>query len=470
MVCFRSISKLVNGEIPEVVEADLESLVNADRSHFHPNTAAHIIESQGAKFFLKGEGVYLEDTDGRKYVDAYSGMGNVILGHGHPYVIQAIKDQLDQLCYVPAFFAYGNSPSALLAQSLADVSPNGLNHVQFANSGSEANELSFKLARLHHTVRGKTEKIKFISQRGAYHGATYAAMSAGGIPSYQQHFGPMMDGFIFVDMPDIYHSTSENVGADCAVDLEQTICSEGPETIAAFIIEPIMGVAGHLIPPPNYYPMVREICDRYDVLLIADEVVCGVGRTGKFFGLEHWSVVPDMMTLAKGITSGYQPLGATVISDAVWESILSVGTDYVFPHGTTTSAHPVCCAAGLATLEVVQRDNLVQRSHELGKYMLDDFESRLSENPYVGDIRGLGLLASIELVEDRETKRKFASDRAIGRKVYNSSMQGGVIVRTAKDIVSLRPPLISTEAEIDKIVEVVANAINELATSDVTTT
>ncbi len=443
-----------------ITSADLRK---ADRFHLHPNTAPHVIQDKGATFFLRGEGIYLEDADGNRYIDAYSGMGNVILGHGNTTVIDAIKTQLDDLCYVPAFFAYGNAPAAELANAIATVAPPDFNHVHFCNMGSEANEVAFKLARLHHHMRGKPEKWKFVSQEGAYHGATYATMAAGGIPHYRTYFGPGMDGFVFAKTPNTYRSESGNVGAECAADLERIIKEEGPETIAGFIIEPVMGVGGHLIPPPDYYPAVREICDRYDILLLADEVVCGFGRTGTMFGLEHWHVTPDIMTLAKGITSGYLPLAATVISDEVWSSVLQAGPDYVFPHGTTTSAHPVCCAAGLAVLNVLQQDGLIKRSRELGTRLLTGLQQGLASNPIAGDVRGLGLLASVELVNDRKSKERFPVEANVGKQATKRMMDDGVIVRCATDIISLRPPLISTEAEIDRIVAVVVEAIDAAA-------
>ena len=450
---------------------DLEQLIQADKEHLlHPMTPPHDIERLGAKFFVRGEGLYLVDAEGNRYIDAYSGMGNVILGHGHPDVVKAIKDQVDQLCYVPAFSRYGNPPAARLAKALTDIAPTGLNHAHFANSGSEANELSFKLARMYHDLTGNADKYKILSQDGAYHGVTYATMSAGGIPAYQQYFGPMMDGFAFVATPNTYRCDAcaaddcKDHGPD---DLERVILREGPDSVAAFIIEPVMGVGGHLVPGASYYPRVREICDRYNVLLIADEVVCGFGRTGTLFGLNHWDISPDLMSVAKGISSGYLPLGATVISDKAWAAILDAGEEYLFVHGHTTSAHPVCCAAGVATIEVIQRDGLVKNSKELGAYLLNRLQAGLADNPFAGDVRGLGLLASVELVQDPVTKEKFPVSDGVGKRAYQHIMDHGIIVRTANDIISLRPPLISTKKDIDEIVDVVVDAVDALETAKI---
>ena len=343
----------------------------------------------------RAKGVYLWDTDGRRYVDFSSQLMNVNIGHGHPSVIQAIKDQAERLPYVAPSFA--TQVRGELGRDLAKITPGSLPKAFFALGGAEANEHAIKIARMY------TGRQKIITRYRAYHGATFGAMSASGdvrrlagepgIPGVVRVFDPYCYRCVFGQEP-------ETCDRECITHVEQVIQFEGPERIGAVLMEGVTGTSGLFVPPDDYWPRMREICDRYGILLIADEVMSGFGRTGKWFGVDNWGVVPDMITMAKGITSGYMPLGAVVVSKPIADHF----EEHTLWSGLTASAHPIACAAARATLRVYQEDKLLENTQSMEPVIAEHSEELKARHPTVGDVRGLGLFWVIELVKDRETR------------------------------------------------------------------
>ncbi|MCC6781177.1 MAG: aspartate aminotransferase family protein [Hyphomicrobiales bacterium] len=421
-------------------------LSQLDKQHvIHPGTSIKRNSERGPIIHVSGKGSKVYDTAGKAYIDGYAAMGAQIVGYGRREIIDAITQQLSQLPCSTNYYHFSNPAAIQLAAKLAEITPGDLTRTFFTCGGSEANESAIKMTRCYFAVQGTPQKHKIISRRGGYHGLTIATMTATGIPQFQKNFGPMAPGFVQVEPfdPD---------------DLEAAIEAEGADTVAAFFAEPILGVGGHKVPPDDYFARVRAICDRHDVLLVADEVVTGFGRTGKMFGVQNWNVVPDVMTFAKGLTSGYLPLGAAVVSRRIADG-LEVGLgDGLFSHGFTYSGHAACCAAALASLEIVEREDLPARAAETGAYLRKQLEG-LASSPIVGEIRGLGMTAAVELWKDPKARVAFDTPGAAGALVNRMALERGVIIRPSGDTITIRPPLVLTREEVDTLVNVVAEGI-----------
>jgi adenosylmethionine-8-amino-7-oxononanoate aminotransferase len=417
---------------------------------------------QGSTIITEGQGVYVTDIDGNRYLDTCAGLGNAIIGYGHPEMADAISQQIREMMFFPSAFGFSNVPAIQLAAKLSTIAPPSLTQAFFTSSGSEANETAFKIARFYHRLRGHTSKTQFIARRQSLHGSTYAALSASGLPRLQEWFGPLMPGFSHIQAPHCYRCDLglryPGCHLACADELEAAILREGPDNVAGFIAEPMQAAGGHVIPPRDYYQRVRAICDQYDVLFIADEVVSGFGRTGKMFGIEHYGVTPDLMTLAKGLTSGYLPLGAVLIHEAISGMLHSADKDVIFNHTFTYSDHATCCAAALKNIEIIERDSLVERAHVMGEYFLQRL-MELKRQPMVGDITGLGLLTAIELVRDRRTGQLAPPPFAVVRQIADKAFRAGVLIRTTSEQIVLRPPLIVTREQLDHVVAVLHDAI-----------
>ncbi len=439
---------------------DLETILELDRAHLiHPITEFRKHEQRGAKIVVGGRGVELELADGRTVLDGFSGLFNINIGHGRSEIAEAVAEQMRQLAYYPSFWEFGNEPAARLAHRVAALLPadRGLRHVLFTTSGSESNEANFKIAKLYHAVRGNRSKTKILSRRWSYHGATRAAGSATGIEAYHA----LLDrdpSHVYVAPPYCYRcefgKTYPGCGLPCATDLETTLEREGAETVAAFVAEPVMGTGGIIVPPPEYFAEIQEICRRHDVLLILDEVITGFGRTGRWFGMEHWDVHPDLVSLAKGISSGYLPLGAAVLSDRVYETLRDrspKGLPFMF--GLTYNNHPACCAAGLANLDIVESEGLVENARRVGAYLLERLRKDFGDSPIAGDVRGLGMLAAIEVVRDRETREPFPN-LADSAWITRECFERGLIARSLFHSVALAPPLCATTEDVDRMVDV----------------
>jgi len=411
----------------------------------------------------RGQGVYLWDVDGRRYFDGIAGIFVVAVGHGNQRVIQAMKEQMDQLCYAPIL--HGTNPRAIELNALiAEVAPEPLSTVKLASSGSEATEMAMKLCRQYWKQSGHPTKYKIISRYYGYHGATLGAMAASGTPKRREPFEPLPAGFVHVPTVHCYRCPygreRGNCGTFCAEYVRQVIALEGPETVAAVIVEPIGNTGGILVPPPDYLPRLREICDEFQVLLIFDEMITGMGRTGRLFCFEHFDVVPDVLCLGKGLSSGYAPLAATVWTDRVQEAFWGPEEAGVeFGHGQTFSGHPICAAAGLANIrELLDRD-LPARAAQMGEQLEGRLREIASQTGVIGDVRGMGLLWGIEFARDPATKRPFPSALQIGHRIGEEAQRRGLIVRHDPDWIALAPPLIVSEDELDEMCDILQKSI-----------
>lgn len=415
---------------------------------YHPKTHANpmVIE--------RGEGVWLFTTDGRKILDGMAGLWNVNAGYGREELAKVAYGQMMKLAFTSNFSGMTNLPSIQLADKLAGFAYEGLNTTFFTSGGSESNDSAFKTARYYWKRKGKPGKYKVIARKGAYHGITLASTFATGLEKYQAMFGPAMEGFVHIPAPNQYRyegnlNDGETVGQAAARELEEAILREGADTVAAFIAEPVMGVGGVIVPPDDYFPLVRKICDNYQVLFIADEVITGFGRTGEWFALKHWNVKPDILSFAKAITSGYAQLGGIQISDEIRETMESAADTEAYMHGYTYSGHAMACAVGLKNLEIMERENFPKRARDLGKRLLEGLK-KLEEFPFVGDVRGLGLVCGVEIVSDKKSK---AADPATAMKIFKAAEAHGLRSRPLGNTLAFSPPLSITEDEVDEIVK-----------------
>ena len=415
---------------------------------YHPKTHANPMVIQ------KGEGVWLHLTDGRKILDGMAGLWNVNAGYGREEIAKAAYDQMKEMAFTSNFSGMTNLPSIQLADKLAGFAYEGLNTTLFTSGGSESNDSAFKTARYYWKRKGKPGKYKVIARKGAYHGVTLSTTFATGLEKYHTMFGPAPEGFVHIPAPNPYRyegklKDGETVGQAAARELEEAILREGADTVAAFIAEPVMGVGGVIVPPDDYFPLVRKICAKYEVLFIADEVITGFGRTGEWFALKHWNVKPDILSFAKAITSGYAPLGGIQISDEIRETMESAGDTEAYMHGYTYSGHAMACAVGLKNLEIMEREEFPKRARELGKRLIEGLK-KLEEFPFVGNVRGLGLVCGVEIVSDKNTK---AADVATTMKVFKAAEAHGLRSRPLGNTLAFSPPLSITEDEVDEIVK-----------------
>lgn len=442
-------------------DIDPQALVRLDLAHqIHPQ---YSVRDHGEPvIFVRGEGALLWDVHGREYIDALSSLWNVAVGHGRQELADAAAGQMEALAFSNSYTGYANVPSIRLAEKLMTLVCPNLRAVFFCNSGSEAVEGAFKSARYFWYLRGRPEKVKIIARKEAYHGGTLGATAATGLHAFHKGFGPMPPEFVRAETCYPYRcrhcSGAEDCTLACADDIEQVIAREGADTVAAVIAEPVHGAGGVIPPTPGYWPRLREICDRHDVLLIADEVITGFGRTGRWFALEHWGVQPDIMTVAKAITSAYVPLAAFLVSDRIHQAILEAPPDAKFMHGYTNAGHPTACAVALRNLQIMEEEGLIERAAGLGARLLAGLR-RLSHHPNVGDVRGLGLLAAVELVADRSTRAPFDPADNVGGRLQREMGQRGVITRVKGESILFAPPLVTTEEQIDRILDITGTSI-----------
>ena len=434
-------------------------LLARDQAHLiHPlhNPAAH----GNGHVWARGEGARLYDTDGKEYIDGLSGLWNVFIGHGQKELARAASEQMETLGYCSGYAGSSNAYAIELAERLSEWAYPHINHFFFTSGGGESSDSSFKTARYYWKRKGKPEKTKVISRVWGYHGVTLAAMSATGISPYWPMFEPRVPGFVHIPSPYPYRYEApegESQGIAAANELEKAILAEGPDTVGMFLAEPVQGAGGVIVPQDDYFPRIREICDQYDVLLVSDEVITGYGRTGKKFGLEHWGVEPDMIQFAKGVTSGYFPLGGIGVSDAIAD-VINAG-DPVWMHAYTYSSHPVGCRVALANLEIIEREGLVAQAAEKGQKLQDGLARALADHPHVGEVRGLGLMCAVEIVADKATKEEFPAADKTGLRIHAETEKRGLFSRVRGDVYVLAPPVVITDAEIDRTVDALAEAV-----------
>ncbi len=437
-------------------------LLARDQKHLiHPlhNPAAQ----KNGVVWTGGKGAILIDANGKEYLDGLSGLWCNSAGNGRRELAQAAYDQMQTMAYASGYAGSSNPNAIELGERLAEVTYPSINHFYFTSGGGEASDTNFKTARYYWKLKGKPDKTKVISRVWGYHGVTLAAMCATGISTYWPMFEPRIPGFVHIPSPYPYRYDApegESQGIAAANELEKAILREGPDTVAMFIAEPVQGAGGVIPPQDDYFPRVREICDQYDVLLVADEVITGFARTGKMFGLEHWGIEPDLMQFAKAATSGYFPLGGVGMSDHVAEVINS--GDQVWMHAYTYSAHPVGCRVALAMLDIIAKDDFVGMAADKGSYLLNGLAAALSNHPHVGDVRGLGLMCGVEMVKDKATKEEFAASEKIGIRVHDECAKRGLFSRVRGDVFCLAPPMVTSYAQLDQIVEILHDAIVEV--------
>jgi putrescine aminotransferase len=434
--------------------------------HLQPFTDFRgLAEEGGSRIITHAEGVWLEDSEGQRIIDGMAGLWCVNVGYGRERLAKAAYDQMVELPYYNTFFKTATPPSIELAEKLAALTPAGLDKVFFASSGSEANDTIVRIVRRYWKLAGQPERVNIISRVNGYHGSTMASASLGGMKPMHDLDGLPLPGFHHVRQPYYYGEGGDLSAADfgkaAAKAIEDKILELGPETVAAFIGEPVQGAGGVIVPPQTYWPEVQRICKQYGILLIADEVICGFGRTGQWFGSDTFDIKPDLMTLAKGITSGYLPLSAVMVGKRVSEMFWEKGGE--FAHGFTYSGHPVPCAVALENIAIIEEENLVERVREdVGPYFQQQLAT-LAEHPLVGEARGIGLLGAVELVADKASHARFKPEGRAGTACRDHCVKQNVVSRAVRDTMLLSPPLVITKAEIDELVARLRKAIDAAA-------
>lgn len=451
-------------------QSEYSLLEDLDRRHvIHPITEFRVHEEKGPRLILGGKGVRVDTADGRSVIDGFSGLYNINVGHGRTEIADAVRDQMQRLSYYPAFWGYSTEPAIRLAERLAKLFPadRNISRFLFTTGGSDANETNFRLARFYHAANGQTERCKVLSRRSSYHGVTRAAGSATGLPVYHV-FADVSPVHHYVAAPNClrceYGKTSSDCSMECVEDVEAVIQREGPETVSAVITEPILASGGIIMPPEGSLHRLQEICRSHGILLILDEVVTGFGRTGKWFGMEHYDISPDLVTFAKGVNSGYLPLGGCALSDKVYETIRDKGPQgFPFLGGLTYNNHASSCAAALANLDIVEREGLVENAREMGDYMHRCLHESLGDHPFVREIRGLGLMVAVEFAKPGTLEPVGGLPMAFPTSVSEYCWKRGAIARAMWETMSLAPPLCINRTELDELIDILTQSVHEAA-------
>jgi len=444
---------------------DTERLLALDLAHvLHPVTNLHRHAKTGPLILTKGDGIHVWDSSGKRYIDGFAGLWNINVGHGRAELAEAARAQMSQLAFAPNFFGIATPPSIELAAKLAQMMPGHLNHFQFTSGGSESNESAIKIARYYWSIQGQTEKIKIISRHGAYHGVGGVTTTATGIPAYWKDFGPVAQGFVYVSSPNLYRNKPDDMNLEDFIaylesELEATIATEGAGTIAGFIGEPTQGAGGVCAAPDGYWAMVQRVLKKHNILLIADEVITGFGRSGQMFGHQTYGFTPDLICIAKGITSGYIPLGAVGISDEIVAALQT--PDRMFMHGFTYSGHPVACAVALENIKLLEDEQLPENARVMGDKLLHDMTIAVADHAHVGDIRAKGLMMLVEVVQDKATKAPYPA-LSIGGKLQAATRSRGLIVRCGDNGIAIAPPLTISSSQLEELVGTVKEALLEV--------
>ena len=445
--------------------ADTATLRRLDQSHhLHPFTDLGNYARDGGRIISRAEHIYIYDSDGKAMLDGMSGLWCCNLGYSQKAIVEAVHRQLQALPYYNNFFRCSNQPAVELAGELVRLSPGNFNHVFFTNSGSEANDTNIRLVHRYYDLLGKPGKKQIISRKNAFHGSTIAAASLGGMQAmHEQAIG--LDYVHHINQPHWFElggeQSPDEFGIAVARELETKIDELGEERVAAFIAEPVQGAGGVIIPPDTYWPEIQRICNERDILLIADEVICGFGRTGSWWGSESYCIEPQLMTFAKAITNGYMPLGGVLVSDAISDVLLGGGGE--FAHGLTYSGHPASCAAGLATLGILEETGIIESA---ARDIAPHFQRRLREfidHPIVGEVRGKGLFAALELVRDKASRERLAPQSAGAVYCRDRANTNGLMVRQTGDAMITAPPLVCSIEEIDILIDKLGLALDATA-------
>ncbi len=444
-----------NINIAEVVQHDIAH-------HFHPFTDHKAFHAAGGpRVITQADGVYIWDGKGNKILDAMSGLWCVNIGYGRKELADVAYRQMLDLPYYNTFFKTTTVPATELATKISSLLPKRFQHIFFTNSGSEANDTIVRFVRHYWKLKGKPYRQHFIARTRGYHGSTMVAVNLGGMSGMQGQGGTLFPGFHHVQQPHWFDfggdKTPEEFGLDAAADLEKKIIEVGPDNVAAFIGEPIQGAGGVLIPPSTYWPEVQRICKKYGILIISDEVICGFGRTGNWWGFQSLGFEPDIVAMAKGLSSGYQPIGAVAISDALTKDFFELGGD--FNHGMTYAGHPVAAAVALKNIEIIEDEKLVERVAELAPYFAKGLAS-LNDHPIVGETRSMGLIGAIELSKDKATRARFHDSGRVGTICRDHCFANNLVMRACWDTMVLAPPFTITKKEIDEIVRLARVALD----------
>ena len=447
----------------EIQDIDTRAIQATDSANYmHPFTDTKELASKGARVIVRGDGIYVWDSEGKKILDGMSGLWCVNVGYGRKSLSDAACTQMNVLPYYNSFFNTTNVPATELAKTIVGIAPEGFHHVFFTGSGSEGNDTIFRMVRRFWDLQGLPEKKTFIARHNAYHGSTVCGASLGGMKYMHEQGDLPIPGIAHIEQPYYFEHgkgmSEDEFGLAAAGWLEDKILAIGADKVAAFIGEPVQGAGGVIIPPKTYWPEIQRICKKYDVLLVSDEVICGFGRTGQWFGCQTFGYQPDMITFAKGVTSGYLPLGGVLVGDRVARVLIEEGGD--FNHGFTYSGHPVTCAVALENIAILKRENLVTRIHDdVGPYLKEKFEALL-DHPLVGIANTVGLMAGLLLVKNKATLERFESDQPIGFVCRGHMFSNGVIMRHVGDRMIIAPPFVITHEQIDEMVAVIRSCLD----------
>ncbi len=422
--------------------------------HLHPFTDFKTLGAKGSRIITRAEGIYLWDSEGNRLLDGMSGLWCVNVGYGRKELIDAATEQLNRLPFYNCFFQSTHPPAVELSQLLAELTQDHLNHVFFTNSGSEANDTVVRMVRRYWDLLGEPQKQIIISRENAYHGSTVAGASLGGMAFMHKQGGLPIPGIHHIRQPYWFKEGGDQdpdqFGLDAARALEEKILQLGVENVAAFIGEPIQGAGGVVIPPVTYWPEIQRICDKYGILLVVDEVICGFGRTGEWFGSDYYKIKPDLMPIAKGLSSGYIPIGGVMVSDRVTDVLVAKGGE--FYHGFTYSGHPVAAAVAVANIKVLQKEKVTERvSKGTGVYLQKRWQE-LAAHPLVGETRGVGFLAALELVKNKKTRERFDDKGSAGGLCRDICFNNGLVMRAVGDTMVIAPPLLMTSAQVDELI------------------
>lgn len=437
------------------------------KHHVHPFTDHHDMHRRGARIITGAENIYIYDSDGNKYLDAMSGLWCVNIGYGRTELAEVAKIQMEQLPYYNSFFQTSQVPAIELAELLAKVTPPQFNRVFFGCSGSDGNDTVVRLARYYWQLNDQPQRTVIVSRKNAYHGSTIAGASLGGMQAMHAIGGMPIPDIEHVDQPYFYREggdmSPEEFGIHAAQSLEKKILELGADRVAAFIGEPIQGAGGVIVPPDSYWPEIQRICKKYDILLVADEVICGFGRTGEWFGSNTYNIEADLMTMAKGLSSGYQPIGAVMISDRIAEIIDMEGKE--FTHGYTYSGHPVACAVALRNVQILRDERIIESARDNVMAYFYRKIRQFDDHPLVGEVRVKGFLGALELVKDKATKETFDDDGGAGIVCRNICADNGLIMRAVGDSMIMCPPLIISRTQIDEMAEKIGMSLDQAYSS-----
>jgi len=443
----------------------LKQLQTIDAAHhLHPFTDHRDLRAAGTRVITRADGPFIYDSEGNEILDGMAGLWCVAVGYGREELAKAAYEQMKELPYYNSFFRCTTPTPALLAQKLAEIAPKNINQVFFGSSGSESNDTALRLVRHYWALEGKPKKNRIISRQSAYHGSTIAGASLGGMTGMHDQLGGAVPNIVHVMPPYSYQfgmqgESDHEFGLRAAKAVEDAIVEAGPDNVAAFIGEPIMGAGGVRIPPASYWPEIQRICRKHDVLLMLDEVITGYGRTGNWFAAQTFGLEPDTITTAKALTSGYQPLSALLVGDRIASAIVEKGGEFF--HGYTYSGHPVACAVALKNLEIIEREGLIERVRDdTGPYLAQALQERIAGHPLVGEVRAIGLMGAIEIVKRKDTRERFMPAGSAAITVRDHAVANGIMIRATGDTMIMSPPLIWTRDTIDMAIERILKALD----------